>query len=132
MTEEVNDGCEKRLTKMEDFKERMERMPDGVISCIYKKITESINKVHDRIDSKVGLRIFLSLIGVLIAISAAGIKYTHSVDKEHGNKFATIEAVEKADKDLKEDIREVKTDVKEIKKDLKDAKKEILDAIRQR
>lgn len=108
--------------------------PGGTVATIYKKFEDFKACLQKEINTKVGLRIFMWVVGsvatLLIGFSVANVKYTHAVDKATAGlvtKQEMKEEVQDSTEYLKEEIDELE---EKLMKQSKEDKKEILDAIR--
>lgn len=107
---DINPSCENIHAEMRKFKDDLENPKDGVIRCIYKHIA-----------TKVSMRVFLSLIGLLVAITLGGMKYSYSQGEEHEDLATKAELLKlEADtsKEIHDHVEDIKADVNKIEGDV--------------
>lgn len=118
---EMREECIRNAQEFRDHKDDMTNPKDGVIRCIYKHIGD-----------RVRMRTFLSLIGVLIFITGASIKFTYSQSQSNAEAHelhATKVEMKENDAELKEYVEKVERKVDKLDEKLDDVKDEIIKAI---
>ena len=140
MTEhEINESCRARHDRADKHIDDMVNPKDGVIAVIKANFHKSISRVHDKCDTKVSLRMFQWIVGVMITLvllfTGGAVKYTWSEaeknDKEHLT-HATIAQMEKDDNEIKAQVAKVELKVDKLDEKLDDVKDEIIKAINNR